>query len=88
MNQDEIATMFRGGEMARRQERRERLRQEYTSVIKRMTNEGMLVDEKLDAQAQAAHDTAAEQMRRQDLAFEKEFKPGYWERLWAALWGR
>lgn len=30
----------------------------------------------------------AEQMRRDALELEKIVRPGYWQRLWTALWGR
>ena len=76
--QEEIAVMFRKGELQRRQARREKL----------LANEAALADEMLNAEEQAAHDKAIARIKENHLAMAKEMSPGYWLRLWRALLNR
>ncbi len=77
MNQEEIAVMFRQQELARRGARWARLE-----------NELKLAGEFLTPTDQALHNAAANQLKRNRLALEKEISPGYWQRLWAALFNK
>lgn len=74
MNQDEIATMFRGQEIRRREGRRQLL-------LNEMALEG---DKATDEVEQAA----LESIKRQAEAWRQLQRAGYWKRLWAAIRGR
>ncbi len=82
MSEHDIAEMFRKGELSRRDSRRQYL-------LKCLHSEAALEAEKLDnPEDVTAHLAAIKSLKRQSLAFEKAMKPRYWERLWAAIWGR
>lgn len=85
LSQDQIAVMFRQGELRRRAERRAQVQQQLDRALALARNEGILVAEKLDDHAQKIHDIAVGQIKEQQLAFEKEVRVSYWRRLWAAL---
>lgn len=82
---DELATMFRKSELQRRELRRIALDREMKSLLKRMDNEGMLLHEMLTPEEQKIHKLANKEIIEQQLAFEREASPGYWQRLWRAL---
>ena len=86
--QQQIAVLMRAGELTRRDERRKRLQQELASLKLRFRNEGLLLNEELTSEDVAAHAEATARMREQQLRFEKETRPSYWRRLWAAILGR
>lgn len=83
----EIMASFRAGELQRRAERRSRLAGEFKSIVLRAQNEGFLLNEILTEDDLQIHQLATAQMRKSQLAFEKETRPGYWKRLWFALRG-
>ena len=77
MDQNEIASMFRQGELARREAR-----------LKVMANHAELESEPLTKAERKIDSNARKAMKEQHLRLEKSIRPGYFERLWAALWGR
>lgn len=81
MNQDQIAAIFRQGELARRAERRQQL-------LALLKNEAALLTENLNEKDKIAHETAIQAVRRQEHEYWKASRPGYWNRLWLALLGR
>jgi hypothetical protein len=78
MDQDQIAAMFREGELRRRQLRRE-------AILK---NEAALTQEQLSAADLAAHQAAIKSIKAAAENYEKETSRGYWTRLWRALLNR
>jgi len=77
MNADELRAMFRKVELERREQRR-----------KILLNTFALDQEPLNEDDLKADQTAKLQLIKQQLHYERETSPGYWTRLWAALWGR
>ena len=84
----DVASTFRTQELHRRVARRERLFQELESLRKRYQNEGMLLHEVLSEEDKKAHIEATIRIKAQQIQFEKETRPGYWQRLWYAILGR
>lgn len=82
---DELLAVMRQQELVHRDERRSRLLGELESIKKRFQNEGMLVEEYMDAEALNAHAKAVAQIKQQDEEFEKMRHRSYWRRLWLAL---
>lgn len=78
MNQEQIAVMFRKGELERRRQRHEQL----------LRNEAALRDEPLTEFDKKVHEQAVTEVKKYKLAIEKETSPGYWARLWRALLNR
>lgn len=75
--QEDLKTLFRAGELERREARR-----------KIMLNAAVLDNEPLTP-AQIATDKAiAETLTQMSLQYEKSIRPGYWTRLWAAIRGK
>lgn len=76
-----ISTIFRQAELTRRAARREIL-------LRQLTNETLLIREGLGEDDYEIHLWAVRELRKGHLRMEKELLPGYWQRLWAAIWGR
>jgi hypothetical protein len=79
VKQKDIAAIFRGAELHRREVRRQAL-----------LNEAALENEALDQPAQQAQAAAVESLKRQSAAYLELIQPpkpklGYWRRLWLAI---
>lgn len=79
--QEELKSLFRQNELQARQQRRDYLLRCFENEIK-------LMGENIAELDRAACNKAIEQLKEANLAFEKLTRPGYWQRLWAAIWGR
>jgi len=77
MDQEELRKTFRKQELRRRETRR-----------KILLNEAGLLGENLTGLDLKIHQAACESLREQQLRFEKATSPGYWTRLWRALWNK
>ena len=74
--QEDLKTLFRAGELERREARR-----------KIMLNAVALDNEPLTAEQVAADKAITEELTRMSLQYEKSIRPGYWKRLWSAIKG-
>lgn len=88
MNEESpLMATLRAEELRRRQERRDRLREEITSLYKRCQNEGNLLEEVLSEMDQEIHKQALSRIQRQDEEHRRELVGGFFSRLAWALWG-
>lgn len=72
--QNDLKHVFRASELQRRAAR-----------MKILQNHAALENEVLPPEDQKIHDETVASLKRQTLAYEKEIRPGYWQRLWHAL---
>lgn len=77
---EDIAKGMRAAELQRRAERR-------AYLLKCIQNEASLLYEELSDEDAIIHEKAVDDLREQNLRLEKDVTPGYWQRIWAALWG-
>lgn len=75
MTPEQIAVIFRKGELERRAARRRAL----------LANEARLASEPLTEFDKKVHALTIEELKQQSVDFEKEITPSYWRRLWRAL---
>ena len=83
----EHEALARQDELQRRTSQRKLLRTQLQTVLARMKNEGMLLDEELTPEDATAHSKAIDSVKAQEDAWEHAIY-GYWGRLWRALLGQ
>lgn len=77
VDQEDLQTVFRTAELQRREVRR-----------KIMMNAAALKDEPLTPEQIEMDKRIKHQLTQMSLEYEKQTRPGYWARLWAALRGK
>ena len=77
MKKSEIAKMFLTQEIYRRAQRRQRLLNEMALETEPLSKEDLKI------KAAVLND-----IKQQQLQHEKNIRPGYWQRLWAAIRGK